>query len=136
MVLISVIWFIIGSVNELKNMGRVSEIVKRVDNALARSLKMTAKHPTHENAKDVGYIQNIDIKHLAHIAHKEDFDVFMNTDNRSFVHPQTTLFYQNSRREIRDLLKMIKVLLLITFSCSHAFSSTGNEKSEIAKLNP
>lgn len=104
-VLISVIWVIIRWVGELRNMGRVSETIKRVEKAGLKAIKQRAAIPTlgcnsyntlpldaHPTfTQKVGYVQNIDISELSHFAEKKECEVYIEADAGSFIHHHSSV---------------------------------------------
>lgn len=99
-VLIAVIWVIIKWVGELRNMGRVSETIKRVERAGLKAIKQRAAIPTlgchsyntipidgHPTfTKQVGYVQNIDISALSDFAKERKCEIYIEADAGAFIH--------------------------------------------------
>jgi uncharacterized membrane protein len=99
-VLTSVIWVIIKWVDELRNMGRVSETIKRVEKAGLKAIKQRATIPTlgcnsystipvdalSVFTQQVGYVQNIDISGLSDFANERKCEVYIEADVGAFIH--------------------------------------------------
>lgn len=107
MVLLAVIGVIIYWVEELKKMGSVHEIMRRIEVATTMALKERLGKPTFdcspldkldENlpkvfSESIGYIRNIDIDGLGKIAEKENLKFQVPNEVGDFVHLSSALVH-------------------------------------------
>jgi uncharacterized membrane protein len=106
-VIIAVVWKVIRWVGELRDMGRVSETIKRLEHAGTSAFNVRAKNPNfgchiyHQiptatlpiYARSAGHVQNIAIKRLAHLAEEHDLKIYISCDVGDFVLGHTPIAY-------------------------------------------
>lgn len=116
LVLMAVIGVIIYWVDELKKMGSVHEIIRRIEVATTEALQERLDNPTFDchplsslkenlfeiTSLNIGYIRNIDIATLSQIAEKEGVEIHVSQDVGNFVHMTSTLVKMDSHKGLNQ----------------------------------